>query len=141
MCVKSDCWPKLTDDYDTGITALPIAIECMEINTPDATYLIPTPIIIANALIELKLNSVIEDYEWGIFKYLGDLYETERTSDPSNPLLLFSSLKSLVFSVSNLDYFMHFMEDDYPIYSDDEDGYEIKRDDIVYQSNFTNQFN
>ncbi|KAJ2814213.1 hypothetical protein H4S07_000011 [Coemansia furcata] len=61
--VKSDCWPELTDDYDTGDTALPIAIECMKIDAPDDTYLMPIPIIVADALIELKLNSVIEDYE------------------------------------------------------------------------------
>ncbi|KAJ2831810.1 hypothetical protein GGI24_001453 [Coemansia furcata] len=138
--VKSDCWPKLTDDYDTGIAALPIAIECMEIDAPDDTYLMPTPIMIADALIELKLNSVIEDYEWSLFEYLGDLDATEKASDSSNSPLIFSSLKSLVFSVSNLDYFMYFVEDDYPIYSNDEDGYESKRDDIVYQSDFTDQF-
>ncbi|KAJ2840676.1 hypothetical protein FBU31_000217 [Coemansia sp. 'formosensis'] len=141
MHVNSDCWPELTDNYDMGETALPIATECMEIDAPNVTYLMPTLIMVSDALIELKLNPVIEDYEWSLFKYLGDLDMTEKASDSSNSPLIFSPLKLLVLNVSNLDYFMPYVEDNYPIYSEDEDGYESKRDDTVYQSNFTNQFN
>ncbi|KAJ2814032.1 hypothetical protein H4S07_000201 [Coemansia furcata] len=137
--VKSDCWPELTDDYDTGETALPIAIECMEIDAPNVTYLVPIPIMVSDALIEQKLNPVV-DFEWNPFEYLGDLDATERALDSSNSPLIFSSLKSLVLNVSNLDYFMPYVEDNYPVYSEDEDGYESKRDDTVYQSDFTDKF-
>ncbi|KAJ2814214.1 hypothetical protein H4S07_000012 [Coemansia furcata] len=50
---------------------------------------------------------------------------------------------SLVFSVSNLSDLISLVDDDYSVYSvysDEEDGYESKRDDIVYQSDFTDQF-
>ncbi|KAJ2872879.1 hypothetical protein GGH93_003658 [Coemansia aciculifera] len=69
--VKSDCWPKLTDDYDTDVTALPVYIECMEIDGPDETYLMQIPMMVADTL-SLVLNStdvelpprVIDDYCW-----------------------------------------------------------------------------
>ncbi|KAJ2839061.1 hypothetical protein FBU31_000778 [Coemansia sp. 'formosensis'] len=94
--VKSDCWPQLTDDYTTGVADTPIFIECMEIDAPDDTFLIPIPIMVSDALVELKLTFAIADYEWSLFEYMGDLDTTEQGSDTSKPLLIFSSLKSLM---------------------------------------------
>ncbi|KAJ2859345.1 hypothetical protein GGH94_006154 [Coemansia aciculifera] len=101
--VKSDCWPKLTDDYSTGEAALLVCIECMEIDGPDETYLMPVPIMMADTLVELKLVPMIKWYEWKLFEHFGDLYQTESGSHTSKPPLPFSSLKSLVLSLVNIE--------------------------------------
>ncbi|KAJ2054144.1 hypothetical protein H4S04_000198 [Coemansia sp. S16] len=101
--VKADCWPKLTDDYDTGVTALPIFIECMEIDGPDETYLMSAPIMIANTLVELKLAPVIEEFEWNLLEYLGDMDSTEGGSVSSKSPISFSSLKTLVLKAMNIE--------------------------------------
>ncbi|KAJ2793347.1 hypothetical protein H4S07_007081, partial [Coemansia furcata] len=59
----------------------------MEIDAYDDTFLIPIPIMVADALVELKLTFAIEDYEWSLFEYLGDLDTIEQGSDTSKPLL------------------------------------------------------
>ncbi|KAJ2460830.1 hypothetical protein GGF42_000589 [Coemansia sp. RSA 2424] len=89
--VRSDCWPKLTDDYETGITAPPIDIECMAIEGRDESYLMPVPTMVANSLVELTLLPVIEEFEWKLF-------EPEIDPNIPNPPLVFSSLKSLTLS-------------------------------------------
>ncbi|KAJ2834243.1 hypothetical protein GGI24_000485 [Coemansia furcata] len=100
--VKSDCWPQLTDDYDTGVTALPIAIECMEISGPDHTCLAPIPIMMAETLVELKLSPMADEVRWKLFEGLSDLDSTANGSDLSKPPLAFSSLKSLVVDYTSL---------------------------------------
>lgn len=95
--VKFDCWPTLTDDYDTGVTALLIFIECMDIDGPDDTYLMPVPIMVADTLAELKLTPVIDDYKWSL-RISGQFGFDLKGSGSSKPLLSFSSLKSLVLS-------------------------------------------
>ncbi|KAJ2810145.1 hypothetical protein H4S07_002840, partial [Coemansia furcata] len=92
----------LTDDYNTGVTALPIAIECMEINGPDHTCLTPIPIMMAETLVELKLSPMADEVRWKLFEGLSDLDLTENGSDPSKPPLTFSSLKSLVVDYTSL---------------------------------------
>ncbi|KAJ2880685.1 hypothetical protein H4R27_004571, partial [Coemansia aciculifera] len=103
--VNADCWPKLTDDYETGITAPPIYIECMEIDAPDETYLMPVPTMIADTLVELKLSPMVDGFEWSLFEHLGELDSTEKGSDSSKPPLSFSSLKSLVLDFSDFEDF------------------------------------
>ncbi|KAJ2869945.1 hypothetical protein GGH93_005947, partial [Coemansia aciculifera] len=70
--VNADCWPKLTDDYETGITAPPIYIECMEIDAPDETYLMPVPTMMADTLVELKLSPMVDGFEWSPLYYSDD---------------------------------------------------------------------
>ncbi|KAJ2860811.1 hypothetical protein GGH94_005294, partial [Coemansia aciculifera] len=94
--VKADCWPKLTDDYDTGESALPVFIECMEIDGPDETYLMPVPMMVADTLVELKLAPMIEHYGWSLFESLGDL-------DPTEPAIQFSSLRKLTLNLVNIE--------------------------------------
>ncbi|KAJ2877012.1 hypothetical protein GGH93_000276 [Coemansia aciculifera] len=76
--VKSDCWPKLADDCDLRKTDLPVYIECMEIDGPDETYMMPIPTMVADTLVDLKLNPLIMGYEWKLFEYLGDLCSTKK---------------------------------------------------------------
>ncbi|KAJ2819304.1 hypothetical protein GGI24_004830 [Coemansia furcata] len=83
--VKSYCWPELTDDYTTGATALPVYIECVEIDGPDETYLMLIAIMVADTLVELKLNPAVKEYLWRPF-------ESESALDSTNPILLFPSL-------------------------------------------------
>ncbi|KAJ2878916.1 hypothetical protein H4R27_005587 [Coemansia aciculifera] len=119
--IKSDCWPKLTDDYDTGERALPVYIECMNIDGPDKTYLMPAPMMVANTLAELKLTTVSENYEWSLFEYLGDLDQTEKEPDSSLPPPVFTSLTSLVLDfVSVYDHLGHRPENILPMESDEE---------------------
>ncbi|KAJ2059267.1 hypothetical protein GGI17_004508 [Coemansia sp. S146] len=119
--IKSDCWPKLTDDYDTGERALPVYIECMQIDGPDKTYLIPASMMVADTLIELKLTPVIANYEWSLFEYLGDLDQTEKGSNSSLPPPVFTSLPSLVLDfVSVYDHLGHRPENILPTESDEE---------------------
>ncbi|KAJ2053484.1 hypothetical protein H4S04_000644 [Coemansia sp. S16] len=106
--VKADCWPKLTDDYDTGVTALPIFIDSMEIDGPDETYLMPAPIMIADTLVELKLAPVIEEFEWNLLEYLGDMDSTEGGSVSSKSLISFSSLKTLVLKAMNIEHVLEY---------------------------------
>ncbi|KAJ2457074.1 hypothetical protein GGF42_002894 [Coemansia sp. RSA 2424] len=89
--VRSGCWPKLTSDYSKQVTALPIDIECMEIEGPDESCVMPIPTMVANSLVKLTLDPVVKDYKWKLF---------EPEIDPSslNPPLVFSSLKSLTLS-------------------------------------------
>ncbi|KAJ2751407.1 hypothetical protein GGI19_004501 [Coemansia pectinata] len=96
--VKSDCWPKLADDCDVRKTDLPVYIECMEIDGPDETYIMPIPTMVADTLVDLKLNPLIVGYEWKLFEYLGDLCSTKKGSGSSKPPLSFSSLKSLALN-------------------------------------------
>ncbi|KAJ2640975.1 hypothetical protein GGF44_002330, partial [Coemansia sp. RSA 1694] len=110
--VKSDCWPKLTDDYETEITAPPIDIECMEIEGSDESYMMPVPTMVANSLVELSLLPVIEEFEWKLF-------EPEIDPNTPNPPLVFSSLKSLTLS-SAVVYNRDDWEDEES--SDSEDG-------------------
>ncbi|KAJ2490182.1 hypothetical protein IWW37_003368 [Coemansia sp. RSA 2050] len=93
--VKSDCWPKLTDDYDTGTNAPPVSIECMEIDGPDDTYLMPVPVMESDTLVKLKLTTTVAEYVWKLFGRLSDLKPIENHSNYSRPPLVFSSLKSL----------------------------------------------
>ncbi|KAJ2061208.1 hypothetical protein GGI17_003243 [Coemansia sp. S146] len=101
--VKSDCWPKLTDDYDAGVTALPVYIECMEIDGPDETFLMQAPMMVADTLVELKLLPMIEWYEWRLFEYHSDLDPTGNGSGSSKPPLSFSFLKSLVLNITDVE--------------------------------------
>ncbi|KAJ2244107.1 hypothetical protein GGI13_006358, partial [Coemansia sp. RSA 455] len=156
--VKADCWPKLTDDYETCVTAPPIYIEHMEIDGPDESYLMPVPTMMADTLVELKLTPMVEEFMWKLFEYLGDVDLTEMASDSSKPPLSFSSLKSLVLDVTDIedlefgsaecaDYFRHsgnyvrgydrdrgFYED--PIHtasSDEEAAKKVYQDDVRFQ--------
>ncbi|KAJ2020388.1 hypothetical protein GGI14_000870 [Coemansia sp. S680] len=106
--VKADCWPKLTDDYETGVTLPPIYIERIEIDGPDESYLMPVPTMMADTLVELKLTPMVEEFMWKLFEYLGDVDLTEMASDSSKPPLSFSSLKSLVLDVTDIEDFEDF---------------------------------
>ncbi|KAJ2259704.1 hypothetical protein GGI01_003475 [Coemansia sp. RSA 376] len=103
--VKADCWPKLTDDYETGITLPPIYIERIEIDGPDESYLMPVPTVVADTLVELKLTPVVDGYEWKLFEYLGDVDSTGKGSVFSKLPLIFSSLKSLVLDFEGFEDF------------------------------------
>ncbi|KAJ2421495.1 hypothetical protein GGF41_003850 [Coemansia sp. RSA 2531] len=103
--VKADCWPKLTDDYETCVTAPPIYIEHIEIDGPDESYLMPVPTIMADTLVELKLTPVVDGYEWKLFEYLGDVDSTGKGSVFLKPPLIFSSLKSLVLDFEDFEDF------------------------------------
>ncbi|KAJ2886404.1 hypothetical protein H4R27_000695 [Coemansia aciculifera] len=92
--VKSDCWPKLADDCDVRKTDLPVYIECMEIDGPDETYMMPIPTMVADTLVDLKLNPLIMGYEWKLFEYLGDLCSTKKGSGSSKPPLRHSGYNS-----------------------------------------------
>ncbi|KAJ2579665.1 hypothetical protein GGH95_002987, partial [Coemansia sp. RSA 1836] len=124
--VKSDCWPKLTDDYETGITALPIDIECMEIEGSDESYLMPVPTMVANSLVELTLLPVIYEFEWRLF-------EPEMDPNTPNPPLIFSSLKSLTLSIVDIG-------DELP-YRTQDNGYRRfnTRDDWEYEESSDNE--
>ncbi|KAJ2053318.1 hypothetical protein H4S04_000757 [Coemansia sp. S16] len=61
--VKADCWSVLTDNCNMRRKDLPVFIECMEIDGHDETYLMPAPILVADTLVELKLNHVIAGFE------------------------------------------------------------------------------
>ncbi|KAJ1890762.1 hypothetical protein LPJ71_007858, partial [Coemansia sp. S17] len=148
----------LTDDYETCVTAPPIYIEHMEIDGPDESYLMPVPTMMADTLVELKLTPMVEEFMWKLFEYLGDVDLTEMASDSSKPPLSFSSLKSLVLDVTDIedlefgsaecaDYFRHsgnyvrgydrdrgFYED--PIHtasSDEEAAKKVYQDDVRFQ--------
>ncbi|KAJ2020395.1 hypothetical protein GGI14_000877 [Coemansia sp. S680] len=103
--VKADCWPKLTDDYETCVTAPPIYIEHIEIDGPDESYLMPVPTIMADTLVELKLTPVVDGYEWKLFEYLDDVDSTGKGSVFLKPPLIFSSLKSLVLDFEDFEDF------------------------------------
>ncbi|KAJ2028716.1 hypothetical protein H4S03_007730 [Coemansia sp. S3946] len=103
--VKADCWPKLTDDYETGITLPPIYIERIEIDGPDESYLMPVPTMVADTLVELKLTPVVDGYEWKLFEYMGDVDSTGKGLVFSKPPLIFSSLKSLVLDFEDFEDF------------------------------------
>ncbi|KAJ2022139.1 hypothetical protein GGI06_001951 [Coemansia sp. S85] len=45
--IKADCWPKITDIYDKG---------GFESEGRDRTYLFPTPRIVADLLVTLRIN-------------------------------------------------------------------------------------
>ncbi|KAJ2061148.1 hypothetical protein GGI17_003258 [Coemansia sp. S146] len=94
--VKSDCWPNLTDDYNTGERDLPVYIECMKIDGPDETYLMPIPMMVANTLVELRLDNVVLEYFWKLFV-------PEGAVDYLKPVLSFSSLRKLSLSLIDID--------------------------------------
>ncbi|KAJ2073276.1 hypothetical protein GGH13_002113, partial [Coemansia sp. S155-1] len=100
--VKADCWSVLTDNCNMRRKDLPVFIECMEIDGHDETYLMPAPILVADTLVELKLNHVIAGFEWKLFEHLGNLSSTEEDSGSSKPSLIFSSLRSLALNFTYL---------------------------------------
>ncbi|KAJ2026056.1 hypothetical protein IWW57_003163, partial [Coemansia sp. S610] len=120
--VKSDCWPKLTDDYDTGANAPPVSIECMAINGPDDTCLMPVPIMASDTLIELKLTAATAEYVWKLFGRLGNLRPAKKRSRHPPPPLVFSSLQSLVIGFANIrEKLVQGTVGDKPSYKDVED--------------------
>ncbi|KAJ2040889.1 hypothetical protein GGI08_000122 [Coemansia sp. S2] len=80
----------------------------MEIDGPDETYLMPAPIMIADTLVELKLAPVIEEFEWNLLEYLGDMDSTEGGSVSSKSLISFSSLKTLVLKAMNIEHVLEY---------------------------------
>ncbi|KAJ2861196.1 hypothetical protein GGH94_005052 [Coemansia aciculifera] len=112
VCVNYDYWPKLIDDYNTGKTALAIYVECMEIDGPDESHLIPVPIMMADTLVELKLISVIVGYEWDLFEPGGDS-EFAGSSISIAPAIQLS-LQKLTLSLADIEEELHYsMEDNY----------------------------
>ncbi|KAJ2877991.1 hypothetical protein H4R27_005993, partial [Coemansia aciculifera] len=59
--VKADCRPRITD-YERGDPACLIDIACMEIECPEKTCVMPFPVVMANTLVNLKLDPVIQKY-------------------------------------------------------------------------------
>ncbi|KAJ2255317.1 hypothetical protein GGI13_001676 [Coemansia sp. RSA 455] len=103
--VKADCWPKLIDDYEMGVTLPPIYIKRIEINGPDELYLMPVPTIMADTLVELKLTPMVDGYEWKLFEYLDDEDSTGKGLVFLKPPVIFSSLKSLVLDYEDFEDF------------------------------------
>ncbi|KAJ2755354.1 hypothetical protein GGI19_001706 [Coemansia pectinata] len=61
--VKADCRPRITD-YERGDPACLSDIACMEIECPEKTCVMPFPVVMANTLVNLKLDPVIQKYMW-----------------------------------------------------------------------------
>ncbi|KAJ2840486.1 hypothetical protein FBU31_000377 [Coemansia sp. 'formosensis'] len=91
--IKADCQPRITD-YKLRAPAHPVSIACMEIECPDKPSVMPVPFMMADTLVELRLDPVILKNVWWPFV-------VKSHCESPMPDLSFSSLRSLSLGVLN----------------------------------------